>query len=579
MTRMSRRIPAALLLSLLFLPAAEVLRAETSCTACHANPDFFPEEERIAIPQAWQASVHADVGISCHDCHGGNPSMEVADDMAGAMDPEFPANPYREVPGAREVPDFCGRCHSDPSYMKRFRPDARVDQVREYWTSGHGTALLAGNEKVAHCTKCHGSHGILRADNPRSSVYPTQVATTCGHCHANPEWMRGSTDRHGGPFPTDQVAEWHVSVHARALLEKGDLAAPTCNDCHGNHGAAPPGLESVTFVCGQCHGREAELFRQSPKHAGFVRHNGYLEETGGGCGTCHQELEPASRFSKLKTLGECTACHGNHAVVRPSTAMLAVLPETPCEFCHARIEAAQEIIPEPEKIREHFQSIVAGLLDEAEGKGLEGVALYDWLVDRAQELPFHTKRVTEDGVEKLALRSEFGRLFEKFRIGKVHYTTVDPSSGAEETRSIILCSSCHDARPEAKDTSKGMQVARGYMELTQRLQALTARAERIFFLAERGGVEVSAARSALDQSVDAQISLQVLAHTFSIGEGSPFHEAYEEGLAHTLAALEASQKAVEELEIRRKGLAVSLFFIVLVLVALALAIRMRTSKS
>jgi hypothetical protein len=573
-------ITALLSLPLLSLLIAQAGALETSCTACHANPEFFTEEEQLSIPESWQASVHADVGISCHDCHGGNSSMELADDMAGAMDPAFSTNPFRDVPAFQEIPEFCGRCHSDPAYMKRFRPDTRVDQVEEYWTSGHGKALKEGNEKVANCTRCHGSHGILRADNPRSSVYPTQVAVTCGKCHADPEWMSGILDRHGEPYPVDQVAEWRQSVHARGLIVKGDLTSPTCNDCHGNHGAAPPGLESVTFVCGQCHGREAELFRQSPKHAGFVRHNEYLVATGGeGCSACHVEPEPASRLSGVKTLGECTACHGNHAVMRPVTAMLSVIPKTPCEFCHGQIEAGPDIVHEPEKVREHFHRVLGDLIAEGGARGLEGVALYDWLVDRAQELPFHTGRVTEDGEEKIALRVEFGKLFAKFRIGKVSSTYVDSASGKEVTRRARLCSDCHDAAPEAPQKSKGMEVARSYMELTQKLQALTARAERIFFLAERGGVEVSEAREALDRSVDTQISLQVLAHTFAIGEGSPFYAAYQEGLAHTTLALEASQKAAEELGTRRKGLAISLVFILLVLVALGLAIRRRSPRS
>ena len=44
----------------------------------------------------------------------------------------------------------------------------------------------------------------------------------------------------GKPLPCDEYAKWRKSVHGKALLDKGDLSAPTCNNCHGNHGAAPP---------------------------------------------------------------------------------------------------------------------------------------------------------------------------------------------------------------------------------------------------------------------------------------------------------------------------------------------------
>ena len=94
----------------------------------------------------------------------------------------------------------------------------------------------------------------------------------------------------------DQLARWQQSVHARALVERGDLSAPTCNDCHGNHGAMPPGVESVTFVCGQCHGREASLFRASAKHEGFVAHNEMFRELDHPIAGRLRDTRPAPRF-------------------------------------------------------------------------------------------------------------------------------------------------------------------------------------------------------------------------------------------------------------------------------------------
>src|SRR5574342_169923 len=84
--------------------------------------------------------------------------------------------------------------------------------------------------------------------------------------------------------------KYKKSVHWKMMTTKGDLSAPACNDCHGNHGAAPPEVKSVVYVCGHCHGREAGLYRNSIK----------------------QPL-----FDKLK-LPECIVCHGNHRVVHPT---------------------------------------------------------------------------------------------------------------------------------------------------------------------------------------------------------------------------------------------------------------------
>ena len=145
----------------------------------------------------------------------------------------------------------------------------------------------------------------------------------------------------GQPLPVDQYAKWQRSVHAASMFDKEDLSAPTCNDCHGNHGAVPPGVESVGFVCGQCHGREAALFAASPKHEGFQRHNEYLAQVGAeGCAGCHDASEPQAAMTSVRGFTECATCHGNHAIIRPTVGLLGPLPETPCAFCHESSAAA-----------------------------------------------------------------------------------------------------------------------------------------------------------------------------------------------------------------------------------------------
>ena len=74
-------------------------------------------------------------------------------------------------------------------------------------------------------------------------------------------------------------------MHGKALLDKGDLSAPTCNNCHGNHGAAPPQTGSVVYACGTCHGKIAKLFEDTKMRHKF--------ETEGlpGCATCHSNHE------------------------------------------------------------------------------------------------------------------------------------------------------------------------------------------------------------------------------------------------------------------------------------------------
>jgi predicted CXXCH cytochrome family protein len=379
--------------------------------------------------------------------------------------------------------------------------------------------------------------------------------------------MKGRKLLDGRPMPVTQYAGWRQSVHAQALLTKGDLSAPTCNDCHGNHGATPPGLESIAAVCGQCHGREAELFRASPKHAGFETHKELLAGAGAqGCAACH-DAPPGILHAGAERLSECVSCHGNHAVMRPTVALLAPLPATPCAFCHEGSEPLAEGVTEPASTRANYERTRDGLLEAARRDKVEGDELFDRLVDAALALPTHT-RTAADG-SRVEQRPEFARLFSKFRIGKTHYSVDDPATGKAVRFDVVRCTQCH---PDTGD-SAGYKTAGELLDGMRELTGLTARAERILLAARRGGVETRQALPDLDHAVDAQIELEVLVHGFSSAKDSAFEKKHREGIGHAQSALASGQLALSELGNRRKGLAVSTIVILLVLVGLALKIR------
>ncbi len=538
----------------------------TSCTSCHASADFF-DQEQTQVVEDFAGDVHAEVGLSCHDCHGGNPDPALAEDPS-AMDPDFAANPYRGKPDLAEVPASCGRCHSDPALMRRFRPDLRVDQEREYASSVHGKALAAGDRKVATCVACHGTHSILRVSDPRSRVHPKNVAETCRGCHGDAARMAGYQTPDGRDLPIDQYALWRQSVHARALLEKEDLSAPTCNDCHGNHGASPPGVDSVAFVCGQCHGREAQLFRQSPKQEGFRRHNELLATaSGAGCSTCHEAPEPQAEVRRLHAFSECATCHSNHGVVRPTMAMLTGLPESPCGFCHEGVAAQEGQEPLPEPSQRNYLRTRDALLASATTAGLAGEQRFDWLVDRALSLPFHTLPAQSSGTA--GLRPEFERLFTKFRIGKATFTYLDPKTNQPVVGRVARCVECHGAEPAFTREPFGYRTGAALLARMSELTASVARAERTLLRARRGGVETRQALQAIDGAIDAQIELEVLVHTFASDPEGAFAKKHALGMKLAQEALAAGETALGELRYRRRGLVVSLGLIVLALIALA----------
>jgi hypothetical protein len=552
--------------------AQETGPAATSCVVCHADAELF-EGEALAAVGAFADDVHAEVGLSCHDCHGGDPDPRLADDMFAAMDDTLPVNPYLGVPGRTAIPGACGRCHSDPVFMRRYDPGARADQEEQYWTSQHGLALAGGDTAVATCVDCHGAHGIRRPEDPASPVHATRVADTCASCHADPEHMAGRTLPDGRPLPVDQYARWRQSVHADALLGRGDASAPTCNDCHGNHGAAPPGVGAVAFVCGQCHGREAELFRASPKSEGLLEHGELLAAAGvDGCAACHTDPEPQAALTDVRSLVECETCHGNHLVVRASVALLSPLPETPCAFCHQSVELAG-VDQEPERRRRNYRETERALLARAAAEGLEGDDRFDWLIDQALALPFHTLEADAGADGTPALRPEFGTLFDKFRIGKTSYRFIDPATGAPAVARVRRCAECHAAEPLLGDQPTGLTTAHELSRRMRELTTLAAAAERVLLAARRGGVEVRDGMAEVEQAVTAQIGLEALVHTFSAADGGAFEQQHTIGLEHARAAFAAGREALDELAARRHGLAVALAIIVLCLLGLALKIR------
>jgi ferredoxin len=293
------------------LPAGEPLPQDYSCTFCHADPQMFTGEQKqlLVTENDLAGDVHWQEGLRCEDCHGGNPKLDEYVDHR--RDPDF-----RGVPTAEKVPEFCGRCHSDIVYMRRFNPSARTDQEAEYWTSGHGQKLKEGDTKVATCISCHGRHGILAGDDQESPVFPRNVAETCAHCHLDETLMAGRT-YHDRPLGHDQYAQWRRSVHGIAMMDKGDLSAPTCNDCHGNHGAMPPGVGSVANACGTCHGKIAELFEDTAMMHRFEQEDVNLP----GCATCHGAID-----SQGNTLV--------HDIQPPTEQMLGMADDAVCVRCH-----------------------------------------------------------------------------------------------------------------------------------------------------------------------------------------------------------------------------------------------------
>jgi hypothetical protein len=274
-----------LLISLVVLvPCLLAGTAMNVCVNCHAE---LQGNLKVVVDQT-AVSIHGHKGMSCTTCHGGN-----AEDAARA---KAPGSGFRGHISRAQVTELCGSCHADGNHMKGFNPSLRTDQLSLYQTSVHGVKRAQGDEHVAVCTDCHGAHDILPATDPRSPVHPTNVATTCKRCHSDGDLMKSYK------LGAAQFADYTDSVHHQAMVERGDLSAPTCSTCHGSHGAVPPGAGSVANVCSTCHVMQAQFFNESVHKEAFPE----------GCATCHSSHKikhPDDNFVGLAKGAACAECH------------------------------------------------------------------------------------------------------------------------------------------------------------------------------------------------------------------------------------------------------------------------------
>jgi len=271
----------------LFFALVPAALAADTCIECHSAL-----AGNLQKPAAlFSADIHGNQGFSCADCHGGD---RTASDMEAAMSP---AKGFRGHIARTAIPQLCARCHSDAALMRRYNPRQRVDQYAQYLTSVHGKRIASGDPAAATCIDCHSVHDIRTVRDALSPVHPLRLPDTCGRCHADAARMAKYK------IATNQLAEYRESVHWEALSKRGDLSAPSCASCHGNHGATPPQVAAVANVCGTCHAMLEDVFRTSPHQTPFA------------------------------SLGGCVVCHSNHAVRQPSAAMLAG-SEAVCANCH-----------------------------------------------------------------------------------------------------------------------------------------------------------------------------------------------------------------------------------------------------
>jgi len=210
-----------LTIALIPLLASAAPAAKDSCFDCHSVVE--------GTSVVFKDDVHYTNAVSCAACHGGDASE---DDQNVSMNAD---RGFKIRVKRKEMPDYCGRCHSDAKFMRKFKPQQRTDQLALYRTGVHGKRLAAGQTKAAECVDCHGVHNIRAVSDPLSTVHPKNITDTCAKCHAaTADLFRKSP--HGRVFNSEK--------------------RPGCTVCHASHATEPATtamLAGAKAVCARCH--------------------------------------------------------------------------------------------------------------------------------------------------------------------------------------------------------------------------------------------------------------------------------------------------------------------------------------
>ncbi len=235
-----------------------------SCEGCHA--ESVKTFNSSAHAAALRAGRYAPTCVDCHSKH----------DIKGAMDPASPVSRknlaktcgmcHEEVVkdvmesthgqamarGVKEAPT-CLDCHSDhkletlkgattlkisEQVCSRCHASQRMNsklhiagnRVSTFFESYHGLAAKLGSTSAANCASCHGFHKILPSSDPKSSVHPANLVTTCQKCHpgASEKFTAGRIHSEGTEVATlgDRINSWVKRAYVGMILAVvGGMAA------------------------------------------------------------------------------------------------------------------------------------------------------------------------------------------------------------------------------------------------------------------------------------------------------------------------------------------------------------------
>ena len=150
------------------------------CEDCHNSHAFHVPPLGSAKRTEWHKEIPKTCGEKCHEdqytaysasVHGeamldkGNTKSADCADCHTAHDIKNTSSDAFKLANV----NACGSCHKP--------------ELKSYTDTYHGQVNRLGYTYTARCVDCHGSHGIMAIDNPKSKVSSKNRMKTCQKCH------------------------------------------------------------------------------------------------------------------------------------------------------------------------------------------------------------------------------------------------------------------------------------------------------------------------------------------------------------------------------------------------------------
>ncbi len=310
--------------------------ASASCKACHGVGHEVLSPKNAASPTSPEKVL-----ATCAQCHQGEAKAAgrgahavMQGSRPRAICTDCHRQPHAIVQGAAAL-SSCGTCHEAVA--------------TEQHASLHGSAAARGDELAPTCLTCHGGHGILSHEDPKSPVAVMNIPLLCGKCH-----REGSEVSLTHDIPQASILENYAdSIHGEGLFKKGLTVTAVCTSCHSSHNILPHtdpkssiNVRNVVATCTQCHGQIEVVHRKVIE--------GHLWENEPHkipvCVDCHEPHKVRRVFYSAGMANQdCLTCHGKPdlAVERegkrvslytdPGAYAASTHAKTACAQCHTEV--------------------------------------------------------------------------------------------------------------------------------------------------------------------------------------------------------------------------------------------------